>query len=273
MGGDGASVAGAGSSPVVSGQFTPDQFPIDPRLHYFTLNSSDPFLGVGNHGPALQRNVLPRNSIGFDENLLASSVDINRLFAKADFGEGDVDTDIADTGFRQELEGGQRLHGFGHVWIGGSMLAMSSPNDPLFWLHHANIDRLWAEWQLDMRRNWEKANPGVQYNYKSHYYAKPAGANPIPGHEVDNRMWPWDGGEAIPATYTPGKSFAASGHPALPGITLSSQEATNLYDFFFAPFALPEGISPIDFGSIVRVEDMLDPYAAGAYYDTIAPVG
>jgi hypothetical protein len=27
------------------------------------------------------------------------------------------------------------------------MVDMSSPNDPVFWLHHCNIDRLWAEWQ------------------------------------------------------------------------------------------------------------------------------
>ncbi|KAJ3226577.1 26S proteasome regulatory subunit [Clydaea vesicula] len=29
----------------------------------------------------------------------------------------------------------------------GDMSSMSSPDDPIFWLHHANIDRLWARWQ------------------------------------------------------------------------------------------------------------------------------
>jgi hypothetical protein len=24
---------------------------------------------------------------------------------------------------------------------------MTSPNDPVFWLHHSNCDRIWAEWQ------------------------------------------------------------------------------------------------------------------------------
>ena len=32
------------------------------------------------------------------------------------------------------------------------MATASSPADPLFWLHHANIGRDWAEWQ--------KNNPG-----------------------------------------------------------------------------------------------------------------
>jgi len=35
-----------------------------------------------------------------------------------------------------------------HVWVGGSMLPMSSPNDPIFMLHHCNVDRIWAKWQL-----------------------------------------------------------------------------------------------------------------------------
>jgi tyrosinase len=27
------------------------------------------------------------------------------------------------------------------------MATSSSPSDPVFWLHHANIDRLWSKWQ------------------------------------------------------------------------------------------------------------------------------
>jgi hypothetical protein len=44
----------------------------------------------------------------------------------------------------------------GHTWTGGTMAGGRSPADPLFFLHHGNVDRLWAIWQ----RN----NPGaVQY--------------------------------------------------------------------------------------------------------------
>jgi tyrosinase len=52
--------------------------------------------------------------------------------------------------FAQALEG---IHNSGHVWVGGSMGGIATaPCDPVFWMHHAEIDRLWWEWQT--------ANPG-----------------------------------------------------------------------------------------------------------------
>lgn len=33
-----------------------------------------------------------------------------------------------------------------HSIMGLDMVTMQSPRDPIFWLHHANIDRLWAAW-------------------------------------------------------------------------------------------------------------------------------
>lgn len=58
-----------------------------------------------------------------------------------------------DESFRNNLEGFNHptgeaeLHNRVHLWIGGSMAIIYSPNDPIFWLLHANIDRVWAEWQ------------------------------------------------------------------------------------------------------------------------------
>jgi tyrosinase len=40
-----------------------------------------------------------------------------------------------------------------HSWIGGNMSTMYSPRDPLFWLHHSNCDRIWAEWVQRGNRN------------------------------------------------------------------------------------------------------------------------
>lgn len=52
-------------------------------------------------------------------------------------------------GFRNHLEGwrGVNLHNRVHVWVGGQMGTGVSPNDPVFWLHHCFIDKLWADWQ------------------------------------------------------------------------------------------------------------------------------
>jgi tyrosinase len=51
----------------------------------------------------------------------------------------------------QRVPGGSALlertpHDQIHVWIGGDMRTFMSPLDPIFWLHHCNIDRLWAVW-------------------------------------------------------------------------------------------------------------------------------
>jgi tyrosinase len=55
----------------------------------------------------------------------------------------------------------------------GTMAANSSPNDPVFFLHHANIDRIWNLW---LPRH-------------GHAYAPVAGG-PV-GHNLDDAMWPY----------------------------------------------------------------------------------
>lgn len=70
-----------------------------------------------------------------------------------DLSPWDMTSDITQS-FRNNLEGwggnGPRLHNQVHVWVGGDNATMAggaSPNDPVFFLHHANIDRIWAQWQ------------------------------------------------------------------------------------------------------------------------------
>jgi tyrosinase len=51
--------------------------------------------------------------------------------------------------FQQLLE---QIHNNVHRAVGGqdgggTMAGPNSPADPVFFLHHANIDRLWAQWQ------------------------------------------------------------------------------------------------------------------------------
>ncbi len=50
------------------------------------------------------------------------------------------------------------IHGSVHIWVGGTMSDASvSPADPVFWLHHANLDRLWWVWYNSAAGN--KQNP------------------------------------------------------------------------------------------------------------------
>lgn len=49
------------------------------------------------------------------------------------------------TNFTSRLQG---VHNSVHVWVGGSMGSVpTAPADPIFWMHHCNIDRLWWVWQ------------------------------------------------------------------------------------------------------------------------------
>ena len=53
-------------------------------------------------------------------------------------------TDFVD--FQSQLED---IHNAIHVWVGGTMGAVStSAYDPVFWAHHTMIDRIWRLWQL-----------------------------------------------------------------------------------------------------------------------------
>ncbi|KAI1380758.1 hypothetical protein F4677DRAFT_441092 [Hypoxylon crocopeplum] len=72
--------------------------------------------------------------------------------------------------------GGVSVHGGGHLGIGGMLGDMantwSSTVDPLFWLHHGAIDRLWDTWQ---RNDWETrkediGGPDTQWAYPYNYF-------------------------------------------------------------------------------------------------------
>ncbi|KAF5597589.1 Tyrosinase [Fusarium subglutinans] len=49
--------------------------------------------------------------------------------------------------YRQRLEAGP--HGAIHSAMGGDMVPNTSPNDPIFFFHHTQIDRLWYLWQQE----------------------------------------------------------------------------------------------------------------------------
>ena len=60
------------------------------------------------------------------------------------------------------------IHGIGHLGTGGEMPdAFSSPGDPIFFMHHAQIDRLWTIWQSQdpATRQYAVSGPRNAQNY------------------------------------------------------------------------------------------------------------
>jgi hypothetical protein len=87
--------------------------------------------------------------------------------------------------FRNHLEGyvsfpwepgGGKLHGTGHQWVGGHMLYIGSPNDPVFFLHHCFIDKIWSDWMA--------RHPDVPH------YLPETDTTDVP--DLDTKLPPWN---------------------------------------------------------------------------------
>ncbi|WP_274561584.1 tyrosinase family protein [Streptomyces spiramyceticus] len=92
-------------------------------------------------------------------------------------------------GFRNKIEGwegngGERWlnHNRVHRWVGGLMLGGTSPNDPVFWLHHAFMDLLWDRWQ--------KAHPKSGYLPRNKLPASDPQAGRV--FTLNDPMPPWN---------------------------------------------------------------------------------
>jgi len=124
-------------------------------------------------GPALRR-TLGRNSLP-----LPDQQQVNDCLAVTPYDSSPWnDSSDPNTSFRNRLEGWRgdgNIHNRAHQWVGGSMMLGSSPNDPVFFLHHCNIDRLWAIWQF--------THPNEGYI--------PLGGTNTAGHNIDDPMFPW----------------------------------------------------------------------------------
>lgn len=99
-------------------------------------------------------------------------------------------------------------HGTAHTrWDGFIRQIGTAAKDPLFFLLHCNVDRLWAKWQ---RQN-GRFDPAQAASYDSNP------GNPI-GHNLVDTMWPWNGitGGGRPPT-APGGPMASSLCVSAPG--------------------------------------------------------
>ena len=85
---------------------------------------------------------------------------------------------VTSVSFRNRAEGWQApgapaLHNRVHVWVGGDMSPSTSPNDPIFYLNHCNVDRVWERWMRDHGRT----------------YLPPASAPAsLKGHRINDEM-------------------------------------------------------------------------------------
>ncbi len=153
-----------------------------------------PDLDDNNQGTSLRRFL--GQSFG---DTLPTQSDVSNLLAITTANPANAaQRQTAAANFRTALEQGSgglgvtSSHNEVHRYIGGHMGAAMSSDDPIFWLHHCNIDRMWAMWQLDGH----------------------AGANWFPvsavqGHALAHSMWPWVGnvqyfiGNQVPTFYFP----------------------------------------------------------------------
>lgn len=80
---------------------------------------------------------------------LSTQADIDQVMAVVPYDVSPWDSS-SNPSFRNQLEGwiGPNLHNRGHVWVGGSMLPMTSPNDPVFFMNHCMVDKIWHDWQV-----------------------------------------------------------------------------------------------------------------------------
>lgn len=148
----------------------------------------------------------------------------------------------------------QAYHSPGHMVVGGLMGAPpTSPNDPIFFLHHCGVDLVWALWQ----KRHEQTDP-------THIPPRRGPGGTLitrPGHHLEDPMWPWDG----TLSTNPEKVIPAPQQPFPPP------------DAAMRPPIFPDDafVREVDPGDIVRVEDVLDHHSlqdgTGYHYDVEIP--
>jgi tyrosinase len=115
-----------------------------------------------------------RRQFGASARELPTAEDVDECLQMTPYDSPPWDV-TSDPSFRNSLEGAiaPYIHNRVHRWVGGNMELNSSPNDPVFFLHHCNLDRLWAVWQQE--------NPDGYL---------PQGDGP-PGQNQNDLMPPW----------------------------------------------------------------------------------
>ena len=94
-------------------------------------------------------NYSPRSATSSSQasTAVVGTSNMNTILAETDFqlfASGAATALRGGGGFQGALEQGP--HNYIHGFVGGTMGTYMSPLDPIFWLHHCNIDRVWFDW-------------------------------------------------------------------------------------------------------------------------------
>jgi len=118
-------------------------------------------------------------------------------------------------------------HGAAHVSFNGWISSIpSAPKDPLFFMLHSNVDRLWALWQWINRRT----DAGSADTY--------TGQN-IDGRRLGDTMWPWNRVTTPPRpNFAPGNGLPASPLTSTPG---GKPMVRSTIDYHGSRVGLPSG--------------------------------
>lgn len=104
---------------------------------------------------------------------------------------------------RRPIEEGP--HDEGHVsWLGDLDAIETAARDPLFYMHHCNIDRIWAEWQ--------RVDPATRMDASLDDAYLPR-SNDRAGYNAGDTMWPWNG---VTSATDPNRPSTAPGDGLLP---------------------------------------------------------
>ncbi|MGY2378358.1 tyrosinase family protein [Pseudomonas sp. SDO524_S393] len=145
--------------------------------------------------------------------------DVQMALGESLYDEPNYTASPFNRGFRNRLEGwvtqrgdprvttpGVQLHNRVHLWVGGNLSTMAAPQDPVFFLHHCFIDKIWADWQAQSLLDRPALAP--------HYCPM---VNGPPGHNFDDVITPWKGRirdvleiDALGYRYAPSPNVACS---------------------------------------------------------------
>ena len=150
----------------------------------FAFSASDPKsfrvkIDANSSGALIPVNRGLARDFGANIDALPSSAHVANALALNIYDAPDWDAETTD--FRNRVEGWMADAGFQapwmhnrvHVWVGGDMLKGTSPNDPVFYLNHCNVDRIWSAWLA--------ANGGA-------YAPDMSAGDDLRGHRIDDAI-------------------------------------------------------------------------------------